>query len=279
MPLKPNTITTVCVYCNRARKAAPKGNDEDDSCLYGTAFSELVAFLEDNNSDEDIAPVFKLVDQTEMYKVRLEQLGVTVEKRIHATRLKNRLLTVLPDLRAYSQGRETLLSFEKNIEPALMMVCSHDSDAMHLMRAAKVVRKEIFDSGFVFDGTFRANCQEEAVPPFLLALINMILGEEDIKDRNQLIHTTATKPALTIAQLMVFNSVEHARNVNASSSARHSRSRETPIPLYLCLKIHAVTRSRELVDTLFNLGLCVSYDMLLHNLHSTLPMASANALG
>ena len=109
---------------NRARKAAPKGNDEDDSCLHGIAFSELVAFLEDNNSDEDTAPVFKLVDLTEMYKVRLEQLGVTVEKRIHTTRLKNRLLTVLPDLRAYSQGRDTLLSFEKNIGPAWLTHCS-----------------------------------------------------------------------------------------------------------------------------------------------------------
>lgn len=124
---------------NRARKAAPKVNDEDYSCLHGIAFSELVAFLEDNNSDEDIAPVFKLVDLTEMYKVRLEQLGVTVEKRINATSMKNILLTALPDLRAYSQGTDTLLSFEKNIGSALMMACSHDSDAMHLMRAAKVV--------------------------------------------------------------------------------------------------------------------------------------------
>ena len=110
---------------------------------------------------------------------------------------------------------------------ALMMACSHDSDAMHLMRAAKVVRKEIFNSGFVFDGTFKANCQEEAVPPFLLALVNMILDGANIKNQNQLVHTTTTKPALTIAQLMVSNSMKHARNVNASSSARHSRSRDS----------------------------------------------------
>ena len=62
---------------------------------------------------------------------------------------------------------------------------------------------------------------------------------------------------------MVFNSVKRARNVDSPSSARHSRSQETPLPLYLSLKIHAVTRSRRLVDTLFNLGLCVSYDRLL----------------
>ena len=126
-----------------------------------------------------------------------------------------------------------------------------------------MVRKEIFDSSFSFDGSFQATCQQEAVPPALLALVNMILDGANIEHQTQLVHTTTTKPALAISQLMVFNSVKHARNVDSPSSERHSRSRETPLPLYLSLKIHAVTRSRMLVDTLFNLGLCVSYDRLL----------------
>ncbi|KAI4830181.1 hypothetical protein KUCAC02_001831 [Chaenocephalus aceratus] len=249
---------------NRARQAAPKGNEGDDSCLHSIAFAELVAYLEDMKSDEDSAPVFKLTDIAQLYKIRLDQLGLTVEKRIHTTRLKNRLLSALPHLRAHSQGRDTLLSFEKDIGPALMMACHHDSDAIHLMRAAQVVCKEMFESGFSFDGSFKANCQQEAVPPSLLALVNMILDGANIKHQTQLVHTATTKPALTISQLMVlFNSVKHARNVDSPSSARHSRSQEIPLPLYLSLKIHAVTRSRRLVDTLFNLGLCVSYDRLL----------------
>ena len=65
---------------------SPKGSDGDDSCLHGIAFAELVSFMEDMKSD-----------------------GLTVEKRIHTTRLKNRLLSALPDLRAHSQGRDTLL--------------------------------------------------------------------------------------------------------------------------------------------------------------------------
>src|SRR5207244_5773107 len=130
-------------------------------------------------------------------------------KRIHTTRLKNRLLVTLPDLRAYSQGRDTLLSFEKDIGPAIMNACYHDSDAMHLMRAAQVVRKEMFESIFTFDGSFHANCQQDAVPPSLLALANMILDGANIKHQTQLQQTTTTKPALTISQLMVFNSVKH----------------------------------------------------------------------
>ncbi|KAK1876983.1 Lipoprotein-releasing system ATP-binding protein LolD [Dissostichus eleginoides] len=216
---------------NRARQAAPKGNERDDSFLHGRAFAELVAYLEDMKSDEDSAPVFKLIDIAQLYKIRLEQLGLTVEKQIHTTRLKNRLLSALPHLRAHSQGRDTLLSFEKDIGPALMMACHHDSDSMYLMRAAQVVRKEIFESGFSFDGSFKANCQQEAVPPSLLALVNMILDGANIKHQTQLVHTATTKPALTISRLMVFNSVKHAGNVDSPSSARHSRSQETPLPL------------------------------------------------
>ena len=91
----------------------------------------------------------------------------------------------------------------------------------------------------------------------------MILGA-NIKHQTELVHTkTTTKAALTISQLLVFNTVKHARNTESSSSVRHTKSRETPLPIFLSLKIHAVTRSRGLVDTLFNLGLCVSYDRLL----------------
>lgn len=179
---------------NRARQAASKGNDGDDSCLHGIAFAQLVAYLEDMNSDENSAPVFKLTDIAQLYKTRLEQLGVTVDKRIHTTRLKERLLTELPHLKAHSEGRDTLLSFEKDIGPALMIACHNDHDAVHLMRAAQVVRKEIFDSIISFDGSFQENCQQKAVPPSLLALVNMILDGTNIE------HQTTTKPALTISQ-------------------------------------------------------------------------------
>lgn len=36
-----------------------------------------------------------------------------------------------------------------------------------------------------------------------------------------------------------------------------------PVPIYIALKVHAVTRSKNLIDALFGLGLCISYDRLL----------------
>ena len=69
-----------------------------------------------------------------------------------------------------------------------------------------------------------------------------------------------SQPILTISQLLKYNSVKKPRE---TSVVRHTRERETPLPIYIGLKIHSVTRSRELIDNLFSLGISVSYDRVL----------------
>lgn len=83
-----------------------------------------------------------------MYTARLEQLGVRTESRIQTTRLKERLLSALPDLKAYTKGRDLLLIFEDAVG-ALEKACgeNQDNDALHL---ARVVRKEMFSGKFTF---------------------------------------------------------------------------------------------------------------------------------
>lgn len=88
----------LCSLYNRTRQAAPKDN-KDDSRLHGMAFAELVAFMVDLKYDDN-TPVFKLIDIAEQYKITQGCLGVIVEKKIHTKRLKNRMLSALPDLRA-----------------------------------------------------------------------------------------------------------------------------------------------------------------------------------
>ena len=90
---------------------------------------------------EDIALVF-------MYKTRLEQLDADVEGWMHTSRLKERLLSVLPDLQAHSQGKCIILTFDEDTASVLWKSCNIDDDAMHLARAAQIVRKEIFDRSF-----------------------------------------------------------------------------------------------------------------------------------
>lgn len=105
--------------------------------------------------------MLKLTDFGFLYKVWLQQLGATVGHQIHTTRLKNRLLSVFPDLRAHSPGRDTLLMFQEVIGAAIKKGCGHDSDAILLLRAADVVHREMFDTKFTFDGSFHTSCQKE----------------------------------------------------------------------------------------------------------------------
>jgi len=79
-----------------------------------------------------------------------------------------------------------------------------------------------------------------------MSLVNMILD--------------GPRAALSISQLLIFNTVKNARD---TASSRHHRDRETPLPLYLAMKVHATTRKRTLVDAFASLGICITYDRLL----------------
>ena len=68
-----------------------------------------------------------------------------------------------------------------------------------------------------------------------------------------------------MTELLQFNAIKksYAEEGIRHDGIRHNKVRETPLPIYLSMLIHAKTRSRSLIDTLYNLGLCVSYDRLM----------------
>ena len=86
---------------NKARSAKQVCNESDDSHLHGIAFAELVAFMEDFRMEQNVSPVFKLADLAKLYQTRLEELGGSIGGRVHTSRLKHRLLSAFPDIRAY----------------------------------------------------------------------------------------------------------------------------------------------------------------------------------
>lgn len=73
--------------------------------------------------------------------------------------------------------------------------------------------------------------------------------------------STQNQAQLSICQLIVFNSL--LRRKKQTPMTRHNKSREPPLPVYLGVFLHNKTRKRELVDTLYELGLSVSYDRVL----------------
>ena len=58
----------------------------------------------------------------------------------------------------------------------------------------------------------------------------------------------SSQPALTLAKLLKFNSVKHARKTE--EGIRHVKSEETPLPVYIGIMLHVKTRKKELIDRL-----------------------------
>jgi len=105
--------------------------DKDgEADLHGIAFAELVAHMEDLRKEVS-APVFKLTGLTQMYKDQLQQLGVVVEGCAHSSRLKDRLLSALPDFQAHYEGNSIILSFYEDFSAALRKACDFDDDPIH----------------------------------------------------------------------------------------------------------------------------------------------------
>ena len=140
----------------------------------------------------------------------MEHLGVALCKKVNSTRLIERLLAQLPGLRAQSKGRDVLLAFDEDIGEALGKACEQDCDteAVHLARAAQIVRRYMFEDTVRFSGSFQGGCQEDSVPNVLVAIVNMVLDGPSIKKQSL---SSSTQAALSIAQLLKFNSVKQRR--------------------------------------------------------------------
>ena len=171
-------------------------------------------------------------------------------------------MAYFPDLQPHKEGRDVLLVFNKDVGPAMKKACEHDADteAIHLARAANIVRTEIFKNKITFTGTFDSHCQERSVSNSLVALVSMILYGPNIQTQSN--YSSPPQAVLSLSQLLAFNSFRCCKDSH-SHNVRHSQERETPLPLYLGVLIHSKTRKKELVDALFELGLCISYDRVM----------------
>ena len=235
---------------------------DNDSIRQSIALAELVSFLEEFRSDSDDNPVFKLSELSKMYTSRLEQMGVDISQRVHSTHLKERLIQQCPELTSYKDGWEVFLAFNEDIAAVLKKVIENNfnSEEMLIAKAANIIRWDLLNmEKSKFHGTFEANCQEDSVPQSLRSLIEMIMGGTSIETQSS--NIVENQAALTVSQLIRFNSVVRRRK--DSQAIYHTKDRETPLPTYLGLLVHAETRKKSLVDKLCDLGLSISYNRVL----------------
>ena len=113
--------------------------------------AELVTHIVEVHRSNPGGVVFKLADLCSLYESRLKQFDSSTS--CNRTRLKNKILSKIPDLKAFHKGREVVLVFEKDVGPAIVSACDY-TDAMHLAKAAEIVRKQMLEEQVKFSGNF-----------------------------------------------------------------------------------------------------------------------------
>ena len=208
------------------RQQRQQEQGQHDRQAYDRAFAERVTFIIETQRSSDGGHVFKLSDLAFLRTKRMEQLGLK-EPQLQSTRLKEELIECLPALQAHKTGSQVLLAFKDDVGPAL----------------AKAF--ELTDVS--------------SVPPSLIEFVSMIEHGPDIQSQ---IENEATRSDLAVAQIIQYNCHQSHRK-RANAIKHHSKERETPFVIYVGLLLFAKTRKRQLIDTLHQYGICISYDRVL----------------
>lgn len=129
-------------YRSFMRQNESSCNVTEDLKAESIAIAELISYIEEY---DDGCTVFKLPDLVKMYHRRLKELGDAPD-RVNSTRLKDKLLKAVPGLQANKAQGCVVLSYKVNMGDVLLSACkqSSDEDAVTLMRAAQIVRRELF---------------------------------------------------------------------------------------------------------------------------------------
>ncbi|CAC5425424.1 unnamed protein product [Mytilus coruscus] len=161
-----------------------------------------------------------------------------------------------PELEAHTKGRDELLMFEKDIGPAIAFVCDYN-DTMHIAKTAEMIRCQLATKKTTFSGSLVSENIDESIPP-LLQLVKMIEHGPDNKSQLDYVSTMFDS---SLDQLLMF--YYHANTQKSPVHHRHSADRVAPFCVYLGLLLFAKTRTTQLIDTLFQHGLCISFDQVL----------------
>ena len=224
---------------------------------------------------ENPGSTFSARELNSMYVDQLKAKGI--KESINTTRFTKRLVENIPELYVETVDNKTQLVFKKIVKELVTdYVKSPDDFFLALRRVVSPLRKEIGKLSNKFNGSFSNFSQFSSVPLPLLHLISMLINGFCPTDNN------FTQESLSIAQIIMWN-FRKSGNKKADGQlvkrCYHEKTRETPMMIYIGLKIYSTSRSRNLIDMLFNLGLCISYDRVLEitkNIYENLREAYEN---
>ncbi len=182
------------------------------------------------------------------------------------TRLKHSIMNYFNSqygediIQEQSEGKKIVLAFTQGMKEIIREAMRHqdyDKEAVYFSKALNKLRKDIFaQEALAFDAKFEMDCQNEAVPSSLKQMVYTLLYGNTSSTNN----AEDVQQCLTISQLILYNCKKNSTNFQAQ---RHSSKREPPLSVYFGLKTHTETRSKELINILYNLGVSCSYDRVM----------------
>jgi len=158
------------------RKKSSDDNAEEN-IVTSRVFVELIEYID--NETQSKRTSIALTELHELYVRRLQQFGFGAY--VHKTHLKERILKHFPECKPEFDGRNIVLLFDNTLRIMVRETLkqSADLDAMTLMKAAKIIRRDILSlENLKFTGHFPQGCQKQSVPPRLLTLLPMIMHED-----------------------------------------------------------------------------------------------------
>ena len=254
-------FTCLSTYRNRYRafaRAQEKNLSSDLQRAKARAMVELLSYVE--ALIEDGVNLFSAKDLRNMYQKRLVELGHKIS--VNKTSFKQTVFAHFEDLgiQDQSDGDKRVYAFPEGLQAVLKSALenrNYQEEAFLFAKVAKIIRQELFnEKAAVFNGTFPKNCQDELIPSTRL-LVSMILYGPNVNGE-----VRESQACHSISQLCLHNAKRPVRKCD-STSQRHTPLREPPVPLYVGLNVHSLTRNKGIIENLEKLGLSVSYARIL----------------
>ncbi len=245
-------------YRSHNRTMSQEKQDSNEKYNESRAFVELTSYIQ--KAVESGTPLFKLSEVHSLYVKRLQELGVN--KSINKTRLKNDVLEYFPESQEQQDGKSIVIVFREGMRNMLKEALKKrdfTEDAFILVKAAAIVRSDILNHEcFKFTGSFQKNCQENSSPSSLKSLISLILNGSNLKDQDR----HESQACLSASQVIMYN-VKKQPSSKLNARSRHVLQREPPLPVYIGLNVHQMTRSKKLINQFYKMGFSISYDRVI----------------
>ena len=182
-------LSCLAALYNRLRRIPETDSAEEteSSITAGMVLGEILDYIKDSYQAAETIPVFKLSNLKSLYCQRLQFYGASMEsiQKVHSSRLKEKILSLMPELGEHKQGRDVILTFKGEAGAVIFHACyqNNEEDGMCLSKTTRIIRKQAFSHQKPKrPGVFSDGCQEESVPLSLLNLVNMMIEGTSIAD-------------------------------------------------------------------------------------------------